>query len=247
MLLVWIICIIILLIVIITCIISFHYNENLSIKISKLNAYCISLYDAFDRKKAMEDAYRYFPFYLQFVDAVDTRRDLWNLYTAFLEDAAIDRMNTTIIRKVRQSHFDLTPGAVGCFLSHVKVWIMYMQTQSKEPCLIFEDDASKPAQTFIHDLEYILGKWPPHYDIIFLNHQIFGSTRFIDKNKRFMILTPDSHFFFTNCYLITRLGVNKILNILQKSDYKFSVQIDAYLNHLINTNQIKACFWHECS
>lgn len=247
MLLIWITCFS--LIIIIGLVILYNvmfYREKFSNELSKLHVYCISLYDADDRKKTMNKTYKSFPFYLQFIDAVDTRSDRWKLYTSFLEEDAIYRIKQAIKRRIRQSHFDLTPGAVGCFLSHMKVWTIHMQTLSKEPCLIFEDDSSKPSPSFINDLEYILKKWPSDYDIVFLNYQIFGNTKFTDRSKRFKILSRNSYFFLTNCYLITRSGIIKILKILETSQYKFSIQIDAYLSRLIQNNNIKACFWHEC-
>jgi GR25 family glycosyltransferase involved in LPS biosynthesis len=58
------------------------------------------------------------------------------------------RTRRNILLQNRRDHEDIdTPGAVGCYLSHVLVWKKFLQT-SEDYCIVFEDDAAIP-NTFV--------------------------------------------------------------------------------------------------
>lgn len=215
--------------------------ESYRVDWSNIPVYCINLADSITRRKNMIRAYLHFPFTLHFVDAVDTRNDKWILHINKMSDRAFYTMFWTIRNKIRPKHMDLSPGAVGCFLSHIKTWKLFKET-GESFALIMEDDSSYPAITFLQDMTQILQTWPNPCHMVFLNYIINGETRrrgqykYLDNRK--------SSFFLTNAYLLSKEGVEELLELVEDPEFRIDVQIDAFITQCIHSYDLKVAFWN---
>lgn len=63
---------------------------------------------------------------------------------ACVAPAALARLRAAQAAGARQRHSDLTPGAVGCYLSHLDVYRRWLERGEDRPLLVFEDDADVP-------------------------------------------------------------------------------------------------------
>ena len=169
---------------------------------------------------------------------MDTRGELWKNYIHHLTDDGKKSLQEALYNNKRREHYELTPGAIGCFLSHVKTWYILMNS-GQYMCLILEDDSS-PTAEFNEQLTKILKKLPSDTDIFLFNHVINGGQKEVDDD--IMKLDPPIAFYYLNCYLITRQGVQKIMNDLDANNHKFYKQIDSYLSDLINNHVLQVYF-----
>lgn len=204
---------------------------------AKLVAYCISLPDHKDRRDSIR---LYFSsFGVEFIDAVDTRDDRWMLYRDRLTPEAIVQLENVLREGKRTLHSDLTPGAVGCFLSHLRCYHTFLERhRSSDLVLILEDD-SVPEPEFSGVLSNVAGDFPPDADIVLFSHLFNGSRQKMERRRYTLYRAGrDSHFYLTNCYLITRRGIGKILAHLQDHDNRFDCQIDSYYSRLLQEEKL---------
>ena len=74
-------------------------------------------------------------------DAIDgSKLDIDNVPLTELAKAELNQLEST---GFRTKHYQLTKGAIGCYLSHVKIWENILKN-NYEYALIFEDDAKVP-------------------------------------------------------------------------------------------------------
>lgn len=135
-----------------------------------------------------------------------------------LARAELQQLETT---GFRTKHYQLTKGAIGCYLSHVKIW-EHILKNDYETTLIFEDDAQVPTnlnQKIHEEMKYIPNDW----DIILYGYVCKKCMRFEHYNEveRFML---------THCYIIKKSAIVKIM----KSNTLFPItqQIDALMSEL---------------
>lgn len=89
----------------------------------------------FDKSYQLSAPYKRIP-------AIDSSIMGKDVMDSYMSPAAIKRLEEFRKTLKRNSHEELTTGAVGCYLSHVKAWYHCLETN--RPCYIFEDDASVP-------------------------------------------------------------------------------------------------------
>ena len=125
----------------------------------------------------------------------------------------------------RHRHYQLTKGAIGCYLSHINVWNDIMDN-NVDIALVFEDDANiPPNMKSIVNYTLQTPKIPSDWDILLLgflcNICHWDDTKVYSKVERFML---------THCYIIRKEAIKKILD----TDTLFPItqQIDAYLSEL---------------
>lgn len=121
----------------------------------------------------------------------------------------------------RTKHYQLTKGAIGCYLSHVKIWENILKHNS-EISLIFEDDAQIPnnLNKRIHEeMENI----PTDWDIV-----LFG---FICKKcMKYDNYNEVERFMLTHCYMIKKESIVKIMNT--RTLFPITQQIDSLMSEL---------------
>ena len=105
---------------------------------------------------------------LQRLDATDGREVDW---AAYVHSDAMDKMLEVERTGKRQGHPDLTPGAVGCYLSHMRAWRRIADSGAPHG-FVFEDDATlRPDamarfETAVRELREAGHEW----DMVLLGH-----------------------------------------------------------------------------
>jgi len=121
---------------------------------------------------------------------------------------------------------NMTPGMVGCFLSHLHVY-NEIKKSTKDYALIFEDDARMIRDIQASTINNIKNIIPNDWDIILLgydvshplNHDIIRYDNYIKVYG----------FYGTHAYLITKAGAAKMLNLVK---IPFTNQIDYVMGEL---------------
>lgn len=134
----------------------------------------------------------------------------------------------------RTKHYQLTRGAVGCYLSHMMIY-KHMLQSNRYNALIFEDDVIFGPDIF-YETQQLLRGVPADWDIVLLGCHCIKC----DKDKGSDAAVPYTkiyRFFFLHGVVINQKGANAILNYID--DIKIEQQIDSVLSdmaekHLIN-------------
>ena len=164
------------------------------------------------------------------VDAVDgSKIRLQDQELTELAKAELQQLETT---GYRSKHYQLTRGAIGCYMSHIKAWKEILK-DNKKVGLIFEDDSKIPVD-FQRQLNDKMKNAPPDWDIVLLGvacHTCQG----IRTRPGFLRVKK---FWLLHSYVISDKAINKIF----KSDALFPIaqQIDSLLSELGETLKIYA-------
>ena len=121
----------------------------------------------------------------------------------------------------RSKHYQLTRGAIGCYLSHVKVWKDIVEKNYKHG-LIFEDDVDLP-ENINERINKSMIDIPDDWDII-----LFGFHCKDCENKS--NYRKVNRFILLHCYAISNSAIIKILKT--NSLFPIQQQIDSYLSEL---------------
>jgi len=129
--------------------------------------------------------------------------------------------------KKRKYHYELSRGAVGCYLSHISIYKQITES-NVDYGIIFEDDCII-ANDFYKRLQYGLSVIPNDWDIFLLGLMCIKC----DINKEYINV---SRFWGTHAYIIKKKSAAKLLQYL---DRPLSKQIDADLSLLVKKKIIK--------
>jgi GR25 family glycosyltransferase involved in LPS biosynthesis len=135
---------------------------------------------------------------------------------------ALEALREVVRTGKRMRHDELTPGAIGCYLSHQKAWHQ-LAASGKEWALVFEDDARLPRDLWARASPAVR-EAPADWDVILLGYEgdaapIPGSSRLV-RVRRFLRL---------HAYLISR----KAAKTLAENMLPMSQQVDWALSELI--------------
>jgi len=130
-------------------------------------------------------------------------------------------------KRGRKHHYDLTPGAVGCYLSHLRIYKKLVNSNYNYG-IIFEDDAIMAKNTY-EKMLLSLNNIPSDWDIILLGVLCIKC----DTSEKYIKI---SRFWGTHGYLIKKQSAVKLLEFLDKP---LSKQIDADMSLLIKRGLIK--------
>lgn len=146
------------------------------------------------------------------------------------------------IKNKRFSHNNMTSkGAIGCYLSHITLWKMLLES-NEEYFLIFEDDVE--INYYINNIENIINK------ILNLNNWDFVYLGYLDSyvifnmfsNPKEIISRIQNITFCTHSYLINRKGaeilLNKALPIVDQIDSYISFMSIANYANIYKSNEI---------
>ena len=152
-------------------------------------------------------------------DAIDgSKLDVDSVSLSELAKAELQQLETT---GFRTKHYQLTKGAIGCYLSHVKIWENVLK-HKYENVLIFEDDAKIPdnLNAKIHEnMQFIPNDW----DIVLLGYVC-------KKCRKYENYHEVERFMLTHCYMINRNAIIKIMN--SNTLFPITQQIDALMSEL---------------
>ena len=121
----------------------------------------------------------------------------------------------------RSKHYQLTRGAIGCYLSHVKVWRDIVDNNYRHG-LIFEDDVNVPSDLNTK-IDSTFKNIPKDWDMV-----LFGfHCKDCENLKKYRKV---NRFILLHCYAISYSGIIKILKT--NSLFPITQQIDSYLSEL---------------
>lgn len=122
----------------------------------------------------------------------------------------------------RTKHYQLTRGAIGCYLSHLKTYKMIADGES-EFGLIFEDDV-KLDPNFLLKMNKVLQSIPNDWDMLLLGCYCINC-------KKMPIYSDVQKFFLLHCYLVKKESAKKMYDMLINMPIK--QQIDSELSDMI--------------
>lgn len=152
--------------------------------------------------------------------AIDCRENRYKRWAALIEPEARAELEIVAKTGLRDRHEQLTPGAVGCYLSHLSVMReAYRREESR--VLIFEDDAVPPpnlVELLKPQLQKLDNKFP-NWDLFLLGY--------ISPQKP-MLPEPVRLFKFyrLHAYVVSSRGMAKILALA----YPLQKQLDTMLS-----------------
>lgn len=127
----------------------------------------------------------------------------------------------------RKYHYQLTRGAIGCYLSHMNIWKDILDNNINQ-ALILEDDANLP-KNLNEILEDKIKYIPKDYDIILLGCKCL-------KCKKMERYKKVKRFWLTHSYIITNNCIKKIYDKM----FPIKQQIDSEISDLSDLINIYA-------
>ena len=197
------------------------YNNNFNI--NKLEQYLINLEDRIDRFEITNNLLNYYDFtnvikYPAIIGKNIPNEELIKI----VKPSAIK----SILDNYRTKHYELSYGAVGCYLSHINIW-KKLEFNNLDYFLIFEDD-TLPKFNFTHLQEIIKNYLPNDWDILLLGG-IYNKCKYINDYVRKIY-----SFYETHAYIINKKGALKLLS----KAFPIKKQIDSFLSDLTQNNYI---------
>ena len=131
------------------------------------------------------------------------------------------------INKYFDKNNKLSPGQIGCSLSHIKIWEKAIKNNNKYT-LVLEDDAIIPSN-FWKKINNLLSELPTNYNIILLGccsceGEIINNKDYILKGSK-----NSNANWCTTAYIINNNFCKKLINIIKNNKLKNN-SIDSYLN-----------------
>jgi len=150
-----------------------------------------------------------------------------------LKDYVTNKANDQIISAekngYRVRHYELTRGAVGCFLSHASIFKKLLSDDKHEFYMIFEDDAFVPPKV-INRLEHLISHAPQDWDIL-----VFGVIREVLAEKG-QLFDKVKAWWGLFGYVINKRGAEKFMNEFKTN--KIDKQIDSMMSMMIVENKL---------
>lgn len=164
----------------------------------------------------------------------------------WLSPSAVNEFYAVKKNGYRTHHYQLTTGAVGCFLSHYYLAKQLLDDSSADTYLILEDDVQllPSAYTIMsRELEHAPADW----DLIaFYYHRVIGQPAGKPTKNSISGGAADSNlyrfkrvdgFWGMGTYLLNKKGARKIVDEVEQN--KIDGQIDAYLSRMSQQNKIR--------
>lgn len=130
--------------------------------------------------------------------------------------------------KYRSKHYELTRGAIGCWMSHVTLWRAILETDA-ECALIFEDDAVMARNIGDHLRDI---RPPRDWDIVLLGY-VCNKCDERDQDEMLEV----KRFFGLHGYVIHRRAIKKFLS--SKHSSLVTKQIDSVLSDMISEGTLR--------
>lgn len=154
------------------------------------------------------------------IDAIDGSQLYLNDFKETMTQRCFDSITTNT--RIHKDNDMGTIGALGCYLSHICAWKLFLATE-EEFCTIFEDDIhiSDKECLLINDITDF------EFDILLLNkNQAVKDEHFLNSNQSVV-----KSFTGTYAYILRRKGAQILLDHM----YPIQYQVDAYISNSIKT------------
>lgn len=147
----------------------------------------------------------------------------------YVSNKAYDQIISAERNGYRVRHYELTRGAVGCFLSHASIFKKLLIDDKHEFYMIFEDDAFVPPK-IIDRLEYLVNHAPQDWDVL-----VFGVIREV-LSDRGILYDKVKAWWGLFGYIINKRGAEKFMKEFQAN--KIDKQIDSMMSMMIVENKL---------
>lgn len=141
-------------------------------------------------------------------------------------EGALREIETAERTGYRERHYELTRGAVGCYLSHMAIWERLLQSD-KHIAMVCEDDAKLDTKV-LQTLQQARANIPDNWDILLLGYWCVKCATL--PTHKFL-----KRFFGLHCYLIKGTAVPKIR---EYSGHRIAQQIDSMLSDMCNEGKL---------
>ena len=148
--------------------------------------------------------------------------------STYLSDRAYKEVQTTINNGYRTKHYQLTRGAIGCYLSHLKTYDK-IANGDKPYGIILEYDV-KITKNFYKLAKGVVKEIPSDWDILLLSCHCITC-------KRQQLYSKVDKFIWLHCYIVSKEGASKLKDILNSKPIE--QQIDSELSDLAEERLIK--------
>jgi GR25 family glycosyltransferase involved in LPS biosynthesis len=138
----------------------------------------------------------------------------------WLPDYALNEFYEIVKCGYRTKHYQLSSGAMGCFLSHYNLYKQFLTDKTNDIYLILEDDI-KIHSTAYTIINQIMKKPPQNWDIILLGYNAIFNFNKVDDTY-----IQVYSFWGTHGYLINKKGAQKFMDAYKEMD----CQIDSLLS-----------------
>jgi GR25 family glycosyltransferase involved in LPS biosynthesis len=197
------------------------YNNDFSL--DKLKLYLINLEDRKDRFDVTNNLLNRYEFknvirYQAIIGKNIPKQELVKI----IDPSAMK----SILDNYRTKHYELSYGAVGCYLSHINIW-KKLEIDNLDYVIIFEDDAL-PNFSFI-DLQEIIKNYVPNDWDVFLFGGIYNKCKYINNYVKKIF-----SFYETHAYIINKKGASKLLS----KAFPIKKQIDSFISDMTRNNYI---------
>jgi GR25 family glycosyltransferase involved in LPS biosynthesis len=168
------------------------------------------------------------------IEAIDGKQITIN---GVVSDDALKEIESAERVGFRLKHYQLTRGAVGCYLSHMKAYQTFLASENYDIALIFEDDAIVTPHLKKRILS-ALDALPDNWDLALLG-----------CNCRSCVLANSewnrvSRFWGLYACAVNRKGAQKILDLLM-SVKKIYQQLDSQLSDYARENKLAVYCYHD--
>lgn len=130
----------------------------------------------------------------------------------------------------RLRHYELTRGAVGCFLSHTYLYRHLLKDDQHDFYIVFEDDA-KVLPKCVELIQHYIQNAPTDWDII-----VFGVIRQVVTSKNLLFNKVNAWWGLFG-YTINKKGAKKFVEELDKQQ-KIDKQIDSMMSLMVQEGKL---------
>jgi GR25 family glycosyltransferase involved in LPS biosynthesis len=141
----------------------------------------------------------------------------------YISDTAYKEIQTIETTGFRTKHYQLTRGAVGCYLSHLKAYSLIKDSPDKSHGLIFEDDVNI-AHDFFFKLNRLLRNIPNDWDVLLLGCHCL-------KCHKAELHSHVQKFILLHCYVVKKDAARRLHEDL--SSRPIQQQIDSEISDMI--------------
>ena len=147
----------------------------------------------------------------------------------WLTPEAITELERVEKKKYRTHHYQLTRGAVGCFLSHYTLAKQLLSDKRNDYYIIMEDDSVIDPNGFKTMQEAMINA-PENWDII-----LFGFIRIVRPEMYGNFIRPEG-FWGLHGYIMNKQGAKKIVD--ETDTILIDGQLDAYISRMVQQKKI---------
>lgn len=180
------------------------------------------------------------------LQAIDVRRLPVSVIGSMLTPVAQAEMEEFVTTRKRRHHSQLTPGAVGCYLSHMEAWrriAAHVSTAADSPWLVFEDDSVFRARAALGALSRFYQQSVAALEDRFGPQALTSMAFMVNFNSNCVAgcqtaLSPRVHpdtvgrpyiAFGTDCYALTPRMASRLLNLTAPPLLPMDKQVDLFL------------------